>query len=76
MPLGPWASATSIAVSAQKSIEDDPSVGTNMGTGGKKYAKKLVSQIQIIPIRKQSQQSLGHRAEGCSQETVEVILQQ
>ena len=37
LPLGAWSLVTSIAVSVQRSIEDDSSQGTNMGTrGGKK----------------------------------------
>lgn len=74
MSLRPWASATSVAVSAQKSTEGDPPVGTNMGTGRKRYARKLVSQIQTILIRKQNQQPLGHR--GSVHKKHEVILQQ
>lgn len=35
-----------------------------MGIGGKKDAGKLVSQIQAIPIRKESQRPLGHRSRG------------
>lgn len=64
MSLEPWTSATSVAVPAQKSTEGDPPVVTNVRTGGKKYTRKLISQIQIIPVRKQSQQPLGHRSRG------------